>query len=291
MDPDPRPGRPIRILNLSTGYQLMGGCVFWLIGALVIFYCNLVFRLRVVGRRNLRRLPPSGCFVISNHTLYLDPGIIGYALQPRRALFSAMEETFHVPYLGAFIRFLGAFPIPQDLSLRRLVGPLRRAMQRGWLIHFFPERHLKFQNQRIQPFFPGVFYLAHLFDVPVLPVTLVLRHPTLFGRRLSRYLVHVTAVVGAPLYPRCFSRPGESRRQTVQRMAQHARERMQRTIARAASARKAGGQVATGRATRAGAAPLARVPRRAASGGRAPSRAAERARPDEPPSGIRAGSR
>jgi 1-acyl-sn-glycerol-3-phosphate acyltransferase len=157
--------------------------------------------------------------------------VVAHAIVPRRTLFSALESTVRAtPFLGNFIRFLGAFPIPERLSLVRLVRPVREALARGWLVHFFPERDLKYQNRALQPFHPGVFFLAQLCGVPVVPVTLASRHPRLLGRRVARAYVRVTAVIGEPIDPARFFLPGVPRREALARMASHTRQVMQRTL-------------------------------------------------------------
>ncbi len=239
-----------RILTFTPLYQLMAGYVYYATLFLVILFDTFIFRLRVIGRGNLARIPPQGAFLISNHSLYFDPGVVAHAVIPRRTLFSALESTVQAtPFLGNFIRFLGAFPIPERMSLVRLARPVRDALARGWLVHFFPERDLKFQNRELQPFHPGVFFLAQLFGVPVIPVTLVSRHPRLLGRRISRLYVRLTAVIGQPLYPEQFAGNGNGsgnghgngsgsgngnvkRREAVARMAAQARACMQQTIDR-----------------------------------------------------------
>jgi len=193
-----------RILTFTPLYQLMATYVFYATLFLVILFDTFIFRLRVIGRGNLAHIPPRGAFLISNHSLYFDPGVVAHAIAPRRTLFSALESTVGTPLLGNFIRFLGAFPIP--------------------------ERDLKFQNSELQPFQLGVFFLAHLFEVPVVPITLVIRHPRLFGRRISRFYVRLTAVIGQPLYPDRFAGNGGGRLEAVERMAARARACMQQAI-------------------------------------------------------------
>jgi len=172
-----------RILTFTPLYRLMAAYVYYTTLFLVLLFDVFIFRLRVIGRGRLARLPKQGAFLVSNHSLYFDPGVVAHAIAPRRTLFSALESTVQAtPFLGNFIRFLGAFPIPERLSLVRLARPVREALARGWLVHFFPERDLKHQSRVLQPFHPGVFFLAQLFGVPVVPVTLATRHPRLLGR-------------------------------------------------------------------------------------------------------------
>jgi 1-acyl-sn-glycerol-3-phosphate acyltransferase len=228
-----------RILTFTLLYQLMAAYVFYATLFLVILFDTFIFHLRVIGRGNLARIPRQGAFLISNHSLYFDPGVVAHAIAPRRTLFSALESTVQAtPFLGNFIRFLGAFPIPEQMSLARLVHPVRDALARGWLVHFFPERDLKFQNRDLQPFHPGVFFLAHLLDVPVVPVTLAIRHPRLFGRRISRFYVWLTVVIGRPLFPANFTQRGSGRRAAAERMAAQARAHMQESMDRYSGQRR-----------------------------------------------------
>ena len=220
-----------RILTFTPLYQLMAAYVFYATLFLVILFDTVIFRLRVIGRGNLARIPRRGAFLISNHSLYFDPGIVAHVIAPRRTLFSALESTVQAtPFLGNFIRFLGAFPIPEEMSLVRLARPVRAALARGWLVHFFPERDLKHQNPVLQPFHPGVFFLAQLFDVPVVPITLASRHPRWLGRRVARAFVRVTAVIGEPIHPRQFAAAGLGKREALARMASHTRQVMQRSL-------------------------------------------------------------
>jgi 1-acyl-sn-glycerol-3-phosphate acyltransferase len=220
-----------RILTFRPLYQLMAAYVFYLTLFLVMLFDVFIFRLRVVGRGNLARIPRRGAFLVSNHSLYFDPGVVAHVIAPRRTLFSALESTVRAtPFLGNFIRFLGAFPIPERMSLVRLARPVREALARGWLVHFFPERDLKYQNQELQPFHPGVFFLAHLCNVPVVPITLASRHPRLLGRRVARAYIRVTAAIGEPIHPRQFFLPGVPKREALQRMASHTRQVMQRCL-------------------------------------------------------------
>ncbi len=220
-----------RILTFAPMFQVLAAYVFYATLLLVVLVDTFLLGLRVIGRGNLRRLPRKGAFLISNHSLYLDPGILSHVICPKRTLFSALEETFQIPSLGNYIRLLGAFPIPEENSLLRLVRPLREALRRGWLVHFFPERDLKWQNDVLQPFHPGVFFLAQLFNVPVVPITLVVRHNRLFGARLGRLAFRVTAVIERPIEPAAFAGSG-GKRAAIERMAEHARRIMQACIDR-----------------------------------------------------------
>jgi 1-acyl-sn-glycerol-3-phosphate acyltransferase len=167
----------------------------------------LVYRIRIDGRERLRQL--RSAVLVSNHTLLLDPGIIAHAISPRRTYFTMLEETALIPFLGTFVRLLGAVPIPEHPgALRALDGAAREAMGLLGLIHFFPEGECYRGCQEIQPFHPGAFLLACRLNVPVVPVTTVLHERRWAGRssfnvlgRTLRLPPRVEIKIGAPVHP------------------------------------------------------------------------------------------
>ncbi len=170
----------------------------------------LVFRLKIKGRDNMRRVERA--LLVSNHTLLMDPGIIAHAIRPRRTYFTMLEETALIPYLGTFVRLLGGVPIPgNNASVHTLETAAQQALLELGFIHFFPEGECYRRNQEIRPFHPGAFFLACRLRLPVVPITTVLYESKWFGKSsfslLGRTLClppRVTIVIGEPLYPENF---------------------------------------------------------------------------------------
>lgn len=216
------------ILNAITIYRLCSFVVYSTVLVIVMIYNKLVFGLRVRGRDILFSIP-GGFFLISNHTLYLDPALVAHAIFPRRAYFSALEETFDLPILGGFIRLLGAFPIPHNCAIPRILPAIEWALRRGRCVHFFPEGELTHYAKYPASFKSGVFYLASRLDVPVVPVTLIVQDRKFFGLRPGKPFVRVTVDIGEPMFPRQFSVEA-STREAVRKMAHTARERMKVTL-------------------------------------------------------------
>ena len=95
-------------------------------------------------------------------------------------------------------------------------------------MHFFPEGELDHYNQQPNDFHDGVFYLAERFDVPVVPVTLVIQDRLLFGRPLRKPLIQVTVEIGSPILPE--PSRGAGRKASAHRMAMVARKQMVASI-------------------------------------------------------------
>ena len=167
----------------------------------------LFYRTRITGRENLRRR--GSAILVSNHTMLMDPAVVAYALGFRRTYFTMLEETALIPYLGTFVRLLGALPIPEGSgSLISLENAARTALSQLGLLHFFPEGECYRWSQDIQPFRPGAFLLACRLGIPVIPMTTVLHERRWRGRTSVRILGRkvpvppvVTVIIGRPVAP------------------------------------------------------------------------------------------
>ena len=88
---------------------------------------------------------------------------------------------------------------------------------------------LNHHNQDPAEFHEGVFYLADRFDVPVVPITVIVSDRRILRHTLKRPFVQVTTQIGPPLWPGEFA-DGCTSRQAVRRMATQARREMAETI-------------------------------------------------------------
>ncbi len=209
--------------------------VFHLALAAVRVYGRVVYRIRFRGRGNLRGIRRA--VLVSNHTLLFDPGIIAHALRPRRTYFTMLEETALVPFLGTFVRLLGAVPIPESVGgLRTLDTAARSALGLLGYIHFFPEGECYEGNQDLMPFHAGAFLLAARLRVPVVPLTTVLHERRWRGSTTVRILgrtvrlpPRVTIVIGEPSHAPA-ARPAGSRRLRLADMAEAWAEQVRRTM-------------------------------------------------------------
>ena len=224
-----------RIIAFTPGF-IPFFAVFHLVLTAVRVYGRLVYGIRFRGRSHLERL--TAAVIVSNHTLLFDPGLIAHAISPRRTYFTMLEETALVPWLGTFVRLLGAIPIPDEASsLRVLDEAAGTAFRTLGFLHFFPEGDLYRESQQLQPFHPGAFLVACRRGVPVVPVTTVLHQRLWRGRGEVRVAGHavrlpprVTIVIGEPVMPTEEDRRSPTR--AARRMAEGVRARMQQAIDR-----------------------------------------------------------
>jgi 1-acyl-sn-glycerol-3-phosphate acyltransferase len=101
---------------------------------------SLVFKtfwpLRIEGAENVPRV--GAAIIVSNHLSMIDPFVVGYGAN-RLVCFMAKQELFGIPFVGWFIRSMGAFPVDRT---RRDAASLRTALsvlKNGQLLGMFPE--------------------------------------------------------------------------------------------------------------------------------------------------------
>jgi 1-acyl-sn-glycerol-3-phosphate acyltransferase len=127
---------------------------------------TLFFRVRVFGREQMPR--QAGALVCSNHQSFLDPLLIGLALD-RRCNFLARESLFRNPIFKAIIDFLDAIPIDRD---RSGFAGLRETLQRlksQELVLIFPEG-TRTPDGELQAIKPGFCSVARRSGQPILPI-------------------------------------------------------------------------------------------------------------------------
>jgi len=193
---------------------------------LVLVFDTLFYRLEVKGRRNLHL---DKAFLVSNHSMYLDPATVGQAVYPRRTHFAVLEDTFSIPILGGMIRLLGAFPLPKGNPMKVLLGPMKTALDTFGLVHFFPEGKLYPFNTDIKRFREGAFFFAIHFNVPVVPMTIVVKRRKGKASGISILPPKVRVIIGKPVYPDRYHGEG-GLRESMHAMAAAVHRQMQDTI-------------------------------------------------------------
>lgn len=220
--------KSLRIFNSSPLFRAISLIFYQLVFFMAMVFNVLFYRLEVSGRRNLRI---KKAFLISNHSMYLDPATVAQAVYPRKTCFGVLEETFSVPILGGMIRLLGAFPLPKRNPMKVLMNPMKNVLDKTGFIHFFPEGKLYPFNTEIQQFHEGVFFFSIHFGVPVVPLTIVARRKKVRGKCISFFPPKVRVVIGKPVYPETFME-NMTIRPAMHAMADALRSRMQATIDR-----------------------------------------------------------
>jgi cytidylate kinase len=155
-EPDARPRPAAR----RTRFAYAVVCAF------VAAIYHLLFGMRVT--RIFRPDPGENYLFASNHRAYGDPPAVSCRL-PREVHFVAKDTLFHIPVLGALIRYLNAFPIRREVFDREAMARAVTLLEAGESVLIFPEGG-RVHRDELGAARSGVGYLAVRTGVPVVPV-------------------------------------------------------------------------------------------------------------------------
>jgi long-chain acyl-CoA synthetase len=156
-----------RYLNKSSVQQVVA--TLFRFGARVFY--RTVFQLSATGVENL---PTTGPFILAaNHQSHLDSAAILSSLKGRARnlhVLGAKDYFFDSYVKGWFVAtFLNVLPFDRHGDFVRSLGLSQRAVQLGRSLLIFPEG-TRSRTGEIQPFKPGLGFLALELGVPVVPV-------------------------------------------------------------------------------------------------------------------------
>ena len=112
--------------------------LYWILLPIVWVIWHVLWRIRVVGSENLIR--GRGFVIAPNHISDLDPVFVAISVFTfRRMCILAKEELFQNPFIGWFLRCMGAVSIDRGKGDTATVDRVTNACRRGTAVLIFPE--------------------------------------------------------------------------------------------------------------------------------------------------------
>ncbi len=200
----------------------LGGVFFGIIG-----------RHRIYGRKKIKTLKKKGFISVANHCHLFDTVMTGKVFYPRLARYASVQRNFEAPFYRKLFPMLRGFPIPDGvMGIRRITKTVVEAVNRGEIVHFFPEAELWHLYQGIDYFQRGAFYLAHVANCPVVPIVHLFKPRRFFGKTISKNILTIKTIVGDPIYPDVPTKKGESTDlDSVSRMSDRVQQWMKKEMA------------------------------------------------------------
>ena len=144
--------------------------LYWIILPIVWVLARLVWRIEVIGLENYKAVRDGRAFVIaSNHIANLDPVFIAIAVMDwRRMCVLAKEELFKNPFIGWFLRCMGA------VSIERGKGDTvtLEKVSKGVGVLIFPEG-TRTKNGKLGILKSGAFVIAASAGADMLPCRII----------------------------------------------------------------------------------------------------------------------
>ncbi len=167
---------------------------YQLIRIFLYIFFKIFNRLVVIGGENIPK--NGGVIVVANHLSYLDPPVLGVALQ-RRPTYIAKEGLFHIPFIGGIVRAC-CFPVKRDKPQPSIIKEAVTRLKRGGVLVLFPEGHRSAYGEFLDVK-RGVGMIAGKSAVPVVPTLIKGTDKALpVGAKLIRP-AKIRVVFGSPI--------------------------------------------------------------------------------------------
>lgn len=193
-----------KFYDRSIGSRLAGFIHRCVANIFLRAYLKIVYRVKVVGKKNLKAVRGKGAVVVSNHIHPLDIQMISVFLFGMRKLsWLTLERNMQLS-VRSLIKNSGGIPIPEEkVQRKRCLSEMGELLRSGELLLICPEGSLVELCEDIRPFKDGAFRFSEECKVPLLPVTLRFIKTAPSGRtyRHPRFIIDVAEAV-PPYYPR-----------------------------------------------------------------------------------------
>lgn len=157
-------------------FRALSGLFYFGVGPFLYLINKSVYGIKIKNRRYLRELKKSGFITVCNHVHPLDSTMCALAAFPRKLNITAIRQNFGIPVAGVLVKAFGAIPVPVDIpEFHVFFYELCRRLNKGEVIHFFPEGELINYCDRMRQFKNGPFRLAVMSDSPILPLVITYR--------------------------------------------------------------------------------------------------------------------
>lgn len=160
-------------------------------------YCRLFLHVRFRNRHVLKETKKTGAFLYGNHTQPIgDVFNPALACLPNRIYTLASPANLGIPVLGRVLPYLGALPVPDELTgMRKLTKAIEYRLVQKRCIVVYPEAHVWEYYTGIRPFPSTSFKYPVKYSVPTYAMT-----TTYQPRRLGRH-PKITIYLDGPFYP------------------------------------------------------------------------------------------
>lgn len=164
--------------------RLLGALTYGIAWLFSTVYCRLFLHVHFKNRHILRDTKHTGAFLYGNHTQpvgdVFNPAL---ACLPNRIYTLASPANLGIPVLGKILPYLGALPIPDNLSgIRKLTNAIEYRLTQKRCIVVYPEAHVWEYYTGIRPFPNTSFKYPVKYKTPVFAMTTTYRKRRFFRR-------------------------------------------------------------------------------------------------------------
>ncbi len=119
-----------------------------------VLYSKIKFRIKYIGKENLKKYKNTGYFIYGNHTqAFADTFIPSVANYPKRNFLIVNPENISMKGLQTIVEMLGAIPIPNNkIAMKNFLEIIEKRINKKSSITIYPEAHIWPYYTKIRPF-------------------------------------------------------------------------------------------------------------------------------------------
>ena len=202
-------GTHIKRKPLGNHFKYIHKNFFWKFFSYLIYYAlalpilwvvsKIGWGVKVVGRKQLKKLPLKGYFIFCNHTQIGD-GFFPqcFISKLRRNYIISNDDSVSLFGLRNFIMMLGNLPLPDTPEHTKMfIDAIEYHYKRGCAITIFPEAHIWPYSTRIRPFGSASFTYPAALNAPVVAACVTYENRKVFRFLPPRVVIHIST----PIYP------------------------------------------------------------------------------------------
>lgn len=164
---------------------------YWIIVPLAWLAWHIVFRIKVIGRKNIVRDRPM--VMVCNHISAIDPVFLILArFWGRRMIVLGKEELFVKPFPRWFLTHVGVVPIERGKGDTRTIDHVIDEVKNGRTALIFPEG-TRSKDGNLQRLKSGAFVVAQQAGADILPARMIYKDGKM------RLFHRATVVFGKPI--------------------------------------------------------------------------------------------
>lgn len=164
---------------------------------LAFCFLKIKFHHKIVGKEKLKSNRKKPYFIYGNHTQMTGDAVIpSFVCHPRTTYVIVHPNNVSMPILGRFTPYMGAIPLPDDLSaMRNFMRCLDKRVQQKKAICIYPEAHIWPYYTKIRPFVDTSFHYPIKYNTAVYCFT------NTYHKRKHSKKVNIITYIDGPFYP------------------------------------------------------------------------------------------
>ena len=163
-----------------------------------LLYQKIRFRLKYVGKENLKKCKDQGYFIYANHTQpFADTFIPSVADYPKRNFLIVNPVNISLKGTGTLVEMLGAIPIPNNKDgMKNFLDEIKRKIEKKYSITIYPEAHIWPYYTKIRPFKSVSFKYPVKLNTPIFCMTNTYQR---YGKKNNK--IKIVTYIDGPFYP------------------------------------------------------------------------------------------